>query len=149
MLEAAGGIIRYALDGVDVWSLPVASLVLVGERTTDQGPGIDDYFFVFVGGEPLITVEAPMYAGPNVLEALSPLLACDLAPALANRTDFTSRVIWPAELAGQPLHDYRPSPREGLLGRLLDRVVPRISWTYTTSVEAYLTKMRGAPPPAR
>jgi len=140
MLELIGGIVRYARDGVEVWSLSVASLVLVGERTTDQGPGIDDYFFVFVGGEPLMTVEAPMYAGPDVLQALSPLLGCDLAPALANRTDFTSRVIWPAELAGQPLHDYRPMPRTGVLGRLLDRVVPRISWTYTPSVASHLAK---------
>jgi hypothetical protein len=113
MLEIDGGIIRYARDGVEVWSLPVASLVLVGERTTDQGPGLDDYFFVFVGGAPL------------------------------------SRVIWPAELAGQPLHDYRPAPRAGVLGRLLDRVVPRISWTYTPSVESYLTRVTAPAPPAR
>lgn len=139
-LELVGETIRYARDGVEVWSLPVASVVLVGERTTDHGPGVDDYFFVFVGGDPLVTVEAPMYAGPDILLALSPLLRCDLAPALANRADFASRVIWPVELAGEPLHDYRPLPRTGVLGRLLDRVVPRISWGYAPSVESYLAR---------
>ena len=137
-LTIQGGTLYYSHAGAEVWSLPVDSLVLIGEHTTDHGPWFADYFYVFVGGVPLCRYEAPMYANPEILRDLSSMLASTLVPGLANRTDFASRVIWPPQLAEQPLFEYQPSPRGGLWGLVADRVAPLIASTWSPTVRQFL-----------
>ena len=120
----------YSRAGAVAWSLPIDSLVLIGEHTTDHGPWLADYFYVFIGGTRFNGYEAPMYANPEVLGELGPVLESTLVSGLANRTDFASRVIWPPQIADQPLLVYRPSPRGGFWGSLVDRIVPRVSSTF-------------------
>jgi hypothetical protein len=79
-----------------------------------------------------------MYANPEILRDLGSMLGSTLVPGLNNRTDFASRVIWPPQLAEQPLFEYRPSPRGGLWGLVADRVSPLIASTWSSSVRAFL-----------
>jgi hypothetical protein len=137
-LAIRDGTLAYSHDGAEVWSVPVGSISLIGEYTTPGGPFCPDYFFVFVARKPLTTYEAPMYANPAILRDLGATLRSELLPGLNNRTDNASRVIWPPQLAEQPLLEYRPAPRSGFLGRVTDRFAPLIQGFLTPSVCAYL-----------
>jgi hypothetical protein len=137
-LSIQGATLYYSYAGAEVWSLPVDSLILVGERTTDHGPFQPDYFYVFLGGVPVSHYEAPMYANPGLLEDLGRLLGAELVPGLNNRTDFASRVIWPEVLADKPLLEFKPAPRGGLLGRIVDRFVPLVASEWSLDVRRLL-----------
>jgi hypothetical protein len=122
-----------------VWRLPLAELRLVGERTTDHGPWIDDYFFCFVAGRPPLYYEAPISANPDILKQLSSELGQPLQCGLANRADFVSRVIWPPHLEGQALFTYARDPRaKGLLNRVKDKVLPLVRSDLTADIREYL-----------
>ena len=137
-LAIQGGTLYYSHSGAEVWSLPVGSLVLIGEHTTDRGPWFPDYSYVFIGGLPPRDYEAPMYANPEILRDLGSVLGATLVPGLADRTDFASRVIWPPQLAEQPLLQYCRRPRGGIWGLVADRVAPLIASSWSPSVRAYL-----------
>jgi hypothetical protein len=137
-----GATLHFVLKGAEIWSLPVDSLVLIGEHTNENGPFACDYFLVFSGGFPLVSFEAPMYAGPEVLAQLSTLLGADLQPGLVNSARFKSRVIWPQPLADQPLFEYRPVNRTGI-ARVFDRLLPLVGHDYMPAVQSYLrTRLR-------
>src|SRR5258705_1180436 len=91
-LTIQGGTLYFARAGAEIWSLSIASLLLIGEHTTDHGPWLADYFYVFVAGVPPCHYEAPMYANPEILRDLGSILGSTLVPGLNNRTDFASRV---------------------------------------------------------
>jgi len=137
-LVVQGAMLYWSYAGSEVWSLPVDSLLLVGERTTDHGPSQPDYFYVFLGGEPVSHYEAPMYANPGLLEDLGRLLNAELVPSLNNRTDFACRIIWPDLLADRPLLEFKPAPRSGLLGRIIGRFVPLVASEWSPDVRRLL-----------
>jgi hypothetical protein len=139
LLNLTEGILSYSIDGKEVWSLQVEDLRLIGEHTTDHGPFVDDYFLMFVAGDPARVCTAPMYAGPSLFTELSAYMGADLVCGLAHRTDFASRVVWPVEMEGRPLLSHAPVRRgRGLLNRLMDRLFPLVSEEFTDDVNAHL-----------
>lgn len=61
---------------------------------------------------------------------------------LSRSASFASRVLWPAQLHGQPLFDYQPEPNPPLWRRLTGS--QRIESTLTSTVSGYLDTVSGA-----
>ncbi|MHC4528847.1 MAG: hypothetical protein ACYTEX_10065 [Planctomycetota bacterium] len=110
-------VIHYERPGFS-WELPVTRIRLLGEYTNQDGPYADDYFFVFATG-PDRWYEASFYAegSDSFLNGLSGILGHPLKPTLTNSTDFHSNVLWPAELAGRPLFDFKYKRRSDFWGK--------------------------------
>lgn len=62
---------------------------------------MDDYFLVLVAGYPLLLYEVP--TEPADLQQLAEDPGIELQRGVANRTDFTSRIMWPTALESRPL----------------------------------------------
>ncbi|MBK7874226.1 MAG: hypothetical protein IPJ77_00465 [Planctomycetes bacterium] len=111
------------------WSVGLDELALVGELCTDRGPYDDDLVVVLVRRDGT-WFELPFDAqgAKEVLAELERRLGADLALRFCNRTDWVSRVSWPSDLAGTPLFDLRPAPRDsGWFRGLWDWAFPRLS----------------------
>ena len=61
-LELASRELTYTAEGQERWRLRIDDLRLIAEYTNEDGPGLDDYFYVFAVGNPCMLYEAPMYA---------------------------------------------------------------------------------------
>jgi hypothetical protein len=121
--------------------LDLADLRLVGEWTDGSGPA-DDWFYVFAGDDPSRLFEAPVYAGVDLVAALSRELGEALEVGLAHSTEWASRVIWPAELAGRPLFHESVEPRAaGWFSSILDRLAPRKGVRLADEVAAFLREL--------
>src|SRR5215510_9545356 len=85
------------------WSLPVESLVLISEYTTDEGPYIDDYFLVFVTVEDgSLYFSTCSFYSDGVDETFSILrerLGSPIQLGLVDSTEWRSRVVWPVKIA--------------------------------------------------
>jgi hypothetical protein len=97
---------------LDTWSIPVSAIKLVAEYTNSDGPGIDDYFLVFLTAPEDGWHEASFYAGGRntMLQALGEKLGAPLQCGMCNSATYRSRILWPARLRGQPLMDVSPAP---------------------------------------
>lgn len=135
-IEIERGKFSYMVGGQVLAAFDIDSLVIVAEHTNDRGPIEDDWFLVFVGGRPVMSIEVPVRIGLRPLRRLSEYFGVELNPALSGSTDFKSRIIWPTNLSGRPFFDYVSAPRSTIVGRLIDRVLPRISWQVTDEVAA-------------
>ncbi len=90
-------------DGTPGWTLPLRDLDAVGELTLERlGP---DHFVCFVsaGGAKWEGIPSGALGMKEVLRRLEHDLGAALRFGLANRLDFASRVMWPADLAERPL----------------------------------------------
>ncbi|MEQ9288705.1 MAG: hypothetical protein RIG77_17420 [Cyclobacteriaceae bacterium] len=86
------------------WSIEFKSIQLIGEYTTEGGPFVDDYFFVFVNSNgTLYEVSNDLINYPTFWTKLSSLLNSHLQPKLASSTLFNSRILYPEHLTGEPL----------------------------------------------
>jgi len=135
-----GDVIRDSSRRYGDWDLPGSALRILGECTNQLGPFVDDYFFCFATG-PGMWLEAPFYAQgrDDFLRDLGAKLGSPLQLGLCNFTDFGSRVLWPASLAGQPMFTYTNLPAKGLLGRLGRLLgIGRNRQTYSDQVAAAL-----------
>src|ERR1700748_1292213 len=94
------------------WSLPIASIILISEYTTNEGPQCDDYFLVFVTIEKDLFYfhTASFYAGGSdaTLASLKELLGSTFELKLTGSTEWDSRVIWPAEIADSKHFEFKP-----------------------------------------
>jgi len=134
-LVVDGATLRYERGQDLVWSLPIDSIRVIGEYTTDAGPAFDDYFIVFAVANPLRLFEAPVEAAGSVLRELCVRLGCDLRCGLANRVDFASQVLWPQDLVGRPLFDFVSDRRgPGMLAQVKDVLLPLVKGEVTQSV---------------
>jgi hypothetical protein len=133
-----------------VWQIPLESIVLMAEYTTNEGPHIDDYFLVFVSadGDSLNIATASFYADgrDEIVRNLAQTWKSNIELSLVNSTEWASRVVWPPTLVGKeyfeprvaepkklaeklrrfafgPVHQYFPSQsvREFLLSRIGER----------------------------
>ena len=130
-----GATVRYERGRDLVWSLPVGSIRVIGEYTTDAGPAFDDYFIVFAVACPLRLFDAPIEAAGPVLRDLGLRLGGDLRCALANRVDFASRVLWPQDLVSRSLFDFVSDRRgPGMLARAKDVFLPLVKGQVTQAV---------------
>ena len=105
-----GGSLCYS-DSSERWSMPIGSIVLIGEYTNQNGPFADDYFFGFITSDGNY-YEFSFYASgrDSMLEALSSQIEHQLTPMLPSSTDFASNVLWPPELAGRPWLAFKEVP---------------------------------------
>ena len=139
-IQLDGDVIRYRSMVYGSWDLPVSDVRIVGEATNQSGPWTDDYFFCFATG-PGGWFEASFYAEgrDEFLSTLGARLGHTLDLRLVNSTDFSSRVLWPPSMEGEPMFQYVDQPRKGLIGRLLlDRLMPLNQQTYTERVARVL-----------
>ena len=98
----------YASPDYGSWQIPISEIIAFGEYTTDNGPHIDDWFMVFVTKD-LNWVEASNYcSGCDIVrdQLAKYWNAESLYGSLAFSTDFSSRAIWPAKIAGKPLFTF-------------------------------------------
>jgi hypothetical protein len=120
-LELRDGHVCYRHNEAVVWNLPVASIRVIGEATTSNGPYVDDYYFCFATG-PDSWYEASFYAEgtKEFLKSLGSALGYELQLRLLGSTDFESNVLWPPHLAGKPMFTFIPVPPSTWLSRLFD-----------------------------
>src|SRR5512140_3251972 len=90
-LSVVDGVVRYSRSAGAVWEFSVRDLRMVAERTNDQGPWQDDYFYIFVAGAPPSFYEAPVYANPHLLRELASVIGSETFSLLAHSTEWDSR----------------------------------------------------------
>lgn len=129
-IELASDVIRYTSANDSIWTIRVQDLRIFGEATNQDGPFADHYFFCFATG-PEAWYEASFYAAgrDRFLTALGARLGVTFRLGLTSSTDFASRVLWPLELAGQPMFKYEDEPSKTMLGRLLGLKQSRQSYS--------------------
>lgn len=110
-LELQDGNLRYSYHGNEWWCVAVNEIRLLGESSNQSWPwGWDWLLDVLVDGEWHL---APMDAlgREQLLEELERYWGIEFDLELYRCTDFNSRVLWPADLAGEPVFDYTdPEP---------------------------------------
>src|SRR5438477_5813616 len=85
--------------GTQSWTLPINSILLIAEYTTNEGPTIDDYFIVFVTAESnrLFFSSCSFYVDgrDDALSVLQARLGSPIQLGLQGSTEWRSRVAWP------------------------------------------------------
>ena len=104
--------------GAENWRLHLGSVCLIGEFTDASGPVGDDYCVSFVRRDTSELYLLPYDAAGcgMVMEAIGRELGAPMTTALANSTDFRSRIFWPERLRDKPF--LSEVPAGGLLGRI-------------------------------
>ncbi len=113
VLMIDGPTLSYESPDYGAWQIPITEIVAFGEYSTDNGPYIDDWFMVFVTRD-FNWLEASNYCDGRdaVREALAQHWNVEsLHGGLTFSTEFNSRCIWPAGIAGKPLFDYVERPQ--------------------------------------
>lgn len=118
------GLIRYSSGCYGTWELPVSDVQIIGEYTTEGGPGLDDYFLVFLTASRSEWREASVYTDDR--EKFLAEIATSfpkIAPlGLAGSTTFNSRVLWPPKHHAKELFTFTRVPRPpGIVGWLKSR----------------------------
>jgi hypothetical protein len=103
-LQFDGEAIIYVSQHYGSFTIRLADVIAVGEYTTDEGPGIDDWFVVFVTHD-REWFGASMYADGHreCIKALGVILGQSLDSRLYASASYASNVIWPPEIANRPL----------------------------------------------
>jgi len=111
-IRVESGEIIYSEENKILWSLPLSSVVIIGEYTTSNGPYIDDYFLVFVTRPNKQHFHASFYAeGRDVmLINLSQHFGNNIECGLANSAQLASRCMWPPALTGKKLFNFTRLP---------------------------------------
>ena len=123
------------------FSIPVADIAVIGEYTNQDGPYLDDWFLDFVLRDGCTIFRASAYAVNcrEVLDLLSRVLGASL-PRRLTSTDFDSRVMWPPNLAGQPLYEFSRirDDNANFWRRVIQRIFPRITIKLSEAVIQYI-----------
>jgi hypothetical protein len=130
-------------NGSVFWSLPIPSIALIAEYTTNEGPQYDDYFLVFVTIEKDIFHfhTASFYAAgrDETLAALKQLLVSTFELELTGSTEWDSRVIWPQEIAGNKYFQFKPMRPETMLQKVKDKLLePTLEFSIAKPIQEYL-----------
>lgn len=130
-------------NGRVFWSLPIPSIALIAEYTTNKGPQCDDYFLVFV------TIEkdtfyfhaASFYAAgrDETLAALKKLLGSTFELELNGSTEWDSHVMWPQEIAGNKYFQFKPVRPETMLQTVKEKLLgPTREYSLIQPIQEYL-----------
>lgn len=130
-------VIRYRSEVYGDWDLPLSNVRIIGEATNQSGPFADDYFLCFATGASMWH-EVSYYAEgrDKFLLALGAKLGKSLEVGLFHSVDFTSRVLWPSSLAGEPMFQFDDIPVKGFMGKFIGPLKNR--QTYSDRVAAVL-----------
>jgi hypothetical protein len=103
-----GDLIGYEAEAGSSWTLRISDLLVLGEFTNDAGPFMDDYCYVFVAMNQKCYAASFYSEGREAfLQALEQHLHATLDHKLTRSTDRASNVLWPPDIAGQPLYEFR------------------------------------------
>ncbi len=104
------GVISYRSEVYGSWQLPVSEVSAIGEYTNEDGPFADDYFLVFITHNDSGWFEGSFYGEgrDKLVRGLSTLLCTEISLGLSHSTTFTSRILWPEMMRGEPLFDFKP-----------------------------------------
>lgn len=136
-LEYFGG------NGRVFWSLPIPSIALIAEYTTNEGPQCDDYFLVFV------TIEKDMFyfhtasfyadGRDEALAALKKLLGSTFDLELTGSIEWDSRVMWPQEIAGNKYFQFKPVRPETMLQKVKEKLLgPTLEYSIAKPIREFL-----------
>lgn len=79
--------------------IDLKDVAIVGEMTTEDGPILDDHFLLLVFWDAsVVRWESSRPEATHALEVLSQRWGSDLSYCMLGRTDFASRVMYPAAL---------------------------------------------------
>jgi hypothetical protein len=136
--------IVYAETGTELWRVPVSSVSVVGEYTTQNGPYVDDYFLVFVTSPGGNHFHASFYAEgrDSLLAELQDKFGATFECGLANSTNLVSRCIWPNELLGKSLFRFTRLPNGGGWKRLRCALSPEYAFDFTDEIQSYLASSK-------
>ena len=102
-LKILGNDIIYNSQSYGQWTLPLSDVKAIGEYTSDQGPGVDDWFIIFFLKDGS-WYEASYYC-ENIsafkLEIKNKLNIDEVCSDLGGSTDYDSYLIWPKALKGE------------------------------------------------
>ncbi len=135
-----GNAIHYTSPSNGSWAIPLADLLIFGEFTNGEGPFLVDYYFVFLTG-PEQSYGASFYAEGReaFLKALGTHLGVVFEWKLVHSTDLASNVLWPTDIAGQPLYAFAEKPPTDIGARVLRWFgFGRVDVTYSKQVLAKL-----------
>jgi hypothetical protein len=112
------GKLRFTSDDYGRWEVDLDDVVLLGEYTTQDGPMLEDHFFVVLSkrGEEF---EIPVTASgaDEMRQAICLALDFETMPKLTLNTDFSSRIMAPRSFLDQPLYIFE-TERKPLLHRI-------------------------------
>lgn len=129
--------------GMPRWSLPVNSVLLIAEYTTNEGPYADDYFLVFVTAEDSqLYFSTCSFSSAGIKEGLNSLqerIGSPIQLELQGSTEWRSRVAWPPEMRGTEYFTFRPVPAETLTEKVKKRLLgPSYEYAISSTVQEYL-----------
>ncbi len=140
-ISIESGVLRYQSRTYHSWELSLDRVRIFGEMTNENGPLADDYWICFADG-PGRWYDASFYANgrDDVLQVLSDRYGMEMEFTLIRSTDFRSSILWPPELAGQPMFAFVEVERTSVIGRMADRLFGTAlnTLTYTDEVKAFL-----------
>jgi hypothetical protein len=108
--QITGGVLSYRSEVYGSWELPVSEVSVIGEYTNEDGPFADDYFLVFLSRNESGWFEGSFYGEgrDEIVQELSSRLGSAISLELSHSTTFTSRILWPEQMTGEALFDFRP-----------------------------------------
>lgn len=136
-------------NGPVLWAVPIGSIVLVAEYTTDEGPHRDDYFLIFVTVEDgkLYFSSCSFYSGDvdETLRVLEKHLGTAIQLRLQGSTEWRSHVAWPVGMADCEYYTFRAVPAETLAERIKKKLFgPTQEYAVSKVVQDYLEqRLRG------
>lgn len=114
-----GDVVHYICDMETSWTCRLHDVRIIGEYTTDKGPFVDDYYLMLVISHDVTKMASFGTEGiERFLQELEVLLSVKFMRRLIGSTDFDSNILWPEQLAGQPLYDFTPHRPTTLVGRI-------------------------------
>jgi hypothetical protein len=117
------------------WSVPASEIAIVGEYSTESGPGAEDHFICIVDHSGTCYHVGDDEGAQDLLETLSDILGSKLVPHLRLETEFKSCILFPSSFESQPLFTEPSSQKQSLRGRIAS-FFRGIEHTLTLSPEA-------------
>lgn len=111
------GVIKFGSREYGDWKVPVTSIRLIGEYSTQDGPFAEDDFLVLCDGRNEFEVPSSAVGIQEVMGHLSQVCGVEVVLTLGLTTDFSSRIIFPCQLAERPLFEFVESNR-GLFSKI-------------------------------
>jgi hypothetical protein len=141
----------YFVNDQLTWRTAIGSILLIAEYTTNEGPHVDDYFVEFwrLENGAILKSHATFYsAGTDAAFAeIAKQLDAALTFDLAGSTEWTSRIMWPPELAGHPYFEFRDVKAANWREKISRRFWgPTKEYLLTEEAQAFLTNRRLADP---
>ncbi|MFN0136083.1 MAG: hypothetical protein ACKVS9_08210 [Phycisphaerae bacterium] len=129
----------------EIWRLPIERIRLIGEDTDQNGPFADDYWYTFAAAADDWYI-ATFYADGRdaALAELGRRFGVTFRNTLIGSTDFASNILYPPELAGQPLLNYTKVPRKNFFSALFFGLIGMPFRVQSDPTEQVMEYLRGA-----